>query len=99
MVLLGKLDVDLIGVYPIVGPWPFCIESRDVLEKDEGVEPRFTFVLLLKNDVQDCVARVLLSETCLTTSGFRSCVDSVLAVDIDSGLAEGTGSALASSII
>ena len=53
MVLLGKLDVDLIGVYPIVGPWPFCIESRDVLENDCGGEPRLFFERSLKNDAQD----------------------------------------------
>ena len=53
MVRLGKLDVDLTGVYPIVGPSPFCIESRDVLENDDGVEPLFALFPLWKNDLQD----------------------------------------------
>jgi hypothetical protein len=47
------LDVDLIGGCPIVGAC-WCIESLEVLEKDDGVEPYLAALdLLLKNEVHE----------------------------------------------
>ena len=66
IVRLGRLDGILTGVYPVCGAaWLVCIESREVLEKDGagmGSGAGLGFGLLLKNDVQDCGGRVLVSE-------------------------------------
>ena len=53
IVLFGILEVDRIGVYPTTGPCPFCIESRDKFEKDDGGCVFLAFDILLKYEVQD----------------------------------------------
>ena len=79
IVRLGILDVDFTGVYPIRGPWPFCIESRDVLENDGGVATRLGLLLLLKKDAQADGVRVAVSETCFPSSGFARAAGATVA--------------------